>query len=78
MIPDLLISLIPFVVGITVLILQFDLMLLSAVLLLVLLTTTGNGYARGTLACRHCKQGELGCPANLLFNKGTKKIGNRT
>ena len=73
MIPDLLISLIPFVVGITVLILQFDIMLLSAVLMLALLTTSGNGYIRGTLTCRHCKQGELGCPAELLFNKESKK-----
>jgi hypothetical protein len=73
MIPDLLISLIPFIVGITVLILQFDIMLLSAVLMLVLLTTSGNGYIRGTLTCRHCKQGEIGCPANDLFNKGNKK-----
>jgi energy-coupling factor transporter transmembrane protein EcfT len=73
MIPDLLVSLIPFVIGIIILILKFDIMLLSALLMLVLLTTTGNGYIRGTLTCRYCKQGELGCPADLLFNKGNKK-----
>ena len=73
MIPDLLVSLIPFVIGIIILILKFDIMLLSALLMLVVLTTIGNGYIRGTLTCRYCKQGELGCPADLLFNKGNKK-----
>ena len=73
MIPDLLVSLIPFVIGIIILILKFDIILLSALLMLVVLTTTGNGYIRGTLTCRYCKQGELGCPADLLFNKGNKK-----
>jgi hypothetical protein len=73
MIPDLLVSLIPFVIGISILIVKFDIMLLSALLMLVVLTTTGNGFIRGTLTCRYCKQGELGCPADLLFNKGNKK-----
>ena len=73
MIPDILVSLIPFVIGIILLILKFDIILLSALLMLVFLTTTGNGYIRGTLTCRYCKQGELGCPADLLFNKGNKK-----
>ena len=73
MIPDLLVSLIPFVIGIIILISKFDSMLLSALLMLVVLTTTGNGYIRGILTCRYCKQGELGCPADLLFNKGNKK-----
>ncbi|MGD0035824.1 MAG: hypothetical protein ABSC53_00845 [Bacteroidota bacterium] len=72
LIPDLLISLIPFVIGIIILILKFDILLLSALLMLVLLTTTGNGYIRGTLTCRYCKQGELGCPANELFSKRIK------
>jgi hypothetical protein len=70
MIPDILISLIPMVIGIILLIIQFDLILLSALLLLILLTTSGNGYIRGTLTCRYCQQRELGCPAYMLFNKG--------
>ena len=72
-IPDFLVSLIPFVIGIIIFILQFDILLLSEVLTLVFLTTTGNGYIRGTLTCKYCKQSELGCPADLLFNKGNKK-----
>ncbi|MFH1684097.1 MAG: hypothetical protein ABIA67_04360 [Candidatus Margulisiibacteriota bacterium] len=27
------------------------------------------GYLRGSLACKFCKQRELGCPAEQLFSK---------
>jgi hypothetical protein len=67
MIPDLLVSLIPLVTGIVLLIADFNFLLLFAVLLLILLTTSGNGFIRGKLTCRYCKQSELGCPAQLLF-----------
>jgi hypothetical protein len=73
MIPDLLISLIPFIIGIIILILGFDIILLSELLMLLLLTTTGNGFIRGKLTCNYCKQREIGCPADLLFNKETKE-----
>ncbi len=70
MIPDLLVVLLPVVTGIMLMIIVFDILLLSAVIGLVALTTFGNGYIRGKLTCRHCKQRELGCPAEKLFNKG--------
>jgi hypothetical protein len=69
LIPDTLISLIPFVTGIVLIIIKFDFILLSALCLLVLLTTMGNGFIRGTFACKYCKQREIGCPAELFFNK---------
>jgi hypothetical protein len=69
MIPDILLSLIPLVIGIVLLILKFDFILLSAMLLLLIFTTMGNGYIRGTLTCKYCKQKELGCPADTMFNK---------
>jgi len=72
MIPDILISVIPIVTGIILLILKFDIILLSELVLLVLFTTIGNGYIRGKLTCRYCKQKELGCPADALFNKENK------
>jgi hypothetical protein len=65
----MLISLIPVVIGIFLLVLKFDFILLSALLLLILFTTVGNGFIRGTLTCRYCKQQEIGCPADMLFNK---------
>ena len=71
MIPDMLLTLIPLIIGIVLLILHFDLIMLAAVLFLVLLTTSGNGYIRGTLACRYCKQRASGCPAAELFKMKT-------
>ena len=41
----------------------------SAVVLIILLTTLGNAIVRGSLACKHCMQRELGCPAEKLFSK---------
>jgi hypothetical protein len=70
LLPDLLLSLIPVVTGIVLLIIEFDFLILSALILIVLLTTSGNGYIRGNLTCRYCRQRELGCPAIELFNKG--------
>jgi hypothetical protein len=69
MIPDLLISLIPFIIGIILIVIKFDYIVFTALVLLVLLTTSGNGFIRGRLTCRHCKQKEMGCPADKLFNK---------
>ncbi|MCD4817605.1 MAG: hypothetical protein K8S23_02810 [Candidatus Cloacimonetes bacterium] len=69
MIPDILISLIPVVIGIILLIVNFSLILLFILVLLILLTTIGNGFIRGTLVCKYCKQKELGCPADKIFNK---------
>ena len=68
MIPDMLISLVPLVIGIVLLIISFNLILLSALLVLIVLTTFGNSFIRGSLACNHCKQKDLGCPAYELFN----------
>ncbi len=70
MIPDILITLLPLITGIILLISKFDLILLFALLLIIILTTFGNGLIRGSYSCKYCKQKELGCPAELLFNKG--------
>jgi hypothetical protein len=75
MIPDVLVTLIPLGAGIYLLAMDFDFIILSILFLLVFLTTMGNGFVRGTLTCRHCKQKELGCPADLLFNKGKEQDG---
>ena len=69
MIPDFLVSLIPFVTGIVLMIIKFDYLLLIAVVTLLIMTTAGNGFIRGKLTCKFCKQRELGCPADRLFNK---------
>ncbi|KYK23800.1 hypothetical protein AYK24_00780 [Thermoplasmatales archaeon SG8-52-4] len=68
-IPDFMVSLIPLVVGIALIIINFNLILLILVVFLVLLAFPVNGFLRGSIACKHCKQRELGCPAEKLFNK---------
>jgi hypothetical protein len=64
-----LISLLPFIICIVLLIIKFDFILLFAAIILISLTTFGNGFIRGKLTCRYCKQRELACPAEKLFSK---------
>jgi len=68
-VPDLLINLIPFVTSIVLIIISFEIKILIASLLLIILSTMGNGFVRKNLACKYCKQKEYGCPADKLFNK---------
>jgi len=70
--PDFLVSIIPLVFGIISLILRFNWWVLISIILLVILTSAGNGFVRGSLACKFCKQRELGCPAEQLFSKKKK------
>jgi hypothetical protein len=69
MIPDMLVSLIPLVTGIILLFIKFDIELLLSLVLLVILTTVGNGFVRGNLSCKYCIQRDIGCPAEQLFSK---------
>ncbi len=69
LIPDFLVSLIPFGLGIAMLIRSFSWLVLILVAALVFLASVGTGFVRGQLACKYCKQRELGCPAEQLFNK---------
>jgi hypothetical protein len=70
--PDFLVSIIPFTIGIILLILNFNWLNLGLIILLVLLSSFGNGFIRSSLACKYCKQKELGCPAEKLFQKKQK------
>ena len=72
-IPDFLVSLIPVVAGVVMLVVDFDWILLSLVILLLLFASIGNGLIRGSLACKYCKQREIGCPAEQLFSRGKTK-----
>jgi len=69
-IPDLLVFIVPLLTGIFLLILDFNWLLLIAVIILFLLGFGGNGIIRGSLVCKFCKQRELFCPAEQLFQKG--------
>lgn len=69
MIPDMLVVLIPLVVGVILLVQELDWLVLTGIVIMILLTTFGNSYVRGSLTCKYCRQRALGCPAEKLFEK---------
>jgi hypothetical protein len=73
MVPDFLVTLIPLVTGIIFLFIKFSFLLLTATVLLTTLATIGNGYIRGSLTCKFCKQKEFGCPAEKMFSRANER-----
>ena len=71
-VPDFLVFFIPVLAGIILLVHEFTWTVLILIIALLLLGFPGNALVRGKLACRYCKQREIGCPADQLFNP-TKK-----
>ena len=73
MIPDMLVSFVPIIAGIVLLIIRFDFIILAAMALLLVLTTSGNAIIRSNFACKYCRQREIGCPAEQLFSKNKQQ-----
>ena len=71
-VPDFLLFIIPVLAGILLLVQGFSWTILILIMVLLLLGFAGNALVRGQLACRYCKQREIGCPAAELFNKTEK------
>ena len=71
-VPDFLVFIVPMLAGIVLLLREFTWTVLMLVIALFLLGFLGNALVRGQLACRYCKQREIGCPAAQLFDT-TKK-----
>jgi len=69
LLPDFLILLFPLIGGIVLLVTDFNWLILVLLILLLVLSFPGNAFIRGSFACKYCKQKELGCPAEKLFNK---------
>lgn len=67
--PDLAVSIVPIICGIGLLIVDFSWIVLALTIALLALSTAGNALIRGRLACKHCRQRLLGCPAERLFRK---------
>jgi len=67
--PDFLVTLVPMATGILLLVWQFDWLILTLVVILFLLGFAGTGLVRTRIACRYCRQRELGCPAEQIFGK---------
>jgi hypothetical protein len=70
--PDFLVFILPLVGGIIYLIKDFKVPILALLVVLVILSLGGNALLRGALVCKHCKQRELGCPAEQLFGKRSR------
>jgi hypothetical protein len=69
LLPDFMVALIPLGAGITMLVRSFSWFVLLLIVTLAILGSVGTGLVRGQLACKYCKQRELGCPAEQLFSK---------
>ncbi|MCJ2512844.1 MAG: hypothetical protein LN408_00155 [Candidatus Thermoplasmatota archaeon] len=69
LIPDFFVVVIPIIGGIILLFYDFSFVLLGLIILLVIIFFGGTGFIRGSFACKYCKQKELGCPAQNIFNK---------
>jgi hypothetical protein len=67
-IPDLLVFIIPAITAFVLLILNFQWYIFISLLILIFLNFAGNAYIRGQIACKNCKQGEIGCPALEFFS----------
>jgi hypothetical protein len=72
-VPDFFVFFVPVLAGIILLIQEFTWTVLILIIVLFLLGFLGNALVRGQLACRYCKQREIGCPAEQLFNKTKNK-----
>ena len=68
-VPDFLVFIIPVLIGILLLLIEFRLLILILIIVLLVLGFIGNALVRGQLACRYCRQKEIGCPAAQLFDK---------
>jgi len=66
--PDFLVSIVPLIGGIVLLVMNgWDWLIVVLLVLLIALAFGVTPVVMGSLACRHCKQKELGCPAYELF-----------
>jgi hypothetical protein len=71
-VPDFLTFIIPVLAGVLLLVREFSWTILTLTVALLLLGFAGNALVRVRLACRYCKQREIGCPAERLFNTPKK------
>ena len=68
LIPDILIFAFPAIAGIILLIMDFQWYIFLSLAGLIILNSAGNAYVRGQIACKHCRQKDLGCPALNYFD----------
>jgi hypothetical protein len=69
LIPDVLIMLLPLLGGVMLLVRSFSWTVTVEMVLLAALSLGGNAFVRGQIACKYCKQREIGCPAEKFFGE---------
>ena len=69
LLPDMSVVLLPLVGGLALLIQDFSWGVTLMLALLLALSFQGNYAVRSKIACKYCKQRELGCPAERFFSK---------
>jgi hypothetical protein len=73
LLPDFMVLILPLIGGTIYLIRDFTWLIFALMITLTVLSLGGNALMRGALACKYCKQREIGCPAQQLFNKARAK-----
>jgi hypothetical protein len=74
LIPDFMVSIFPVIGAIVLLVMDFNWVLLALLAAMIVLSFGGNAVVRGSFACKYCKQKELGCPAEKLFDKKADSV----
>lgn len=69
LLPDMLVLMIPLIGGIALLVQRFSWSVALMLAALLVLSLNGTYLVRSQLACKYCKQRELGCPAERFFSK---------
>ena len=74
LLPDFLVFLVPALGAAVLMVSHFAWSTAALLLVLIVLVFGGNSAVRSSFACKYCKQRELGCPAERLFNIPKKSI----
>ncbi len=72
LIPDILVFAFPAIAGIILLFTDFQWYILASLVGLIILNFSGNAWVRGQIACKNCRQKDLGCPALDFFKPAVK------
>jgi hypothetical protein len=69
LLPDMLVLIFPLIGGVVLMIQDFSWRMIALLSALVTLSLGGNYVVRSQIACKYCKQREIGCPAEKFFSK---------
>ncbi len=73
LLPDFMVVIFPIAGGIILLVTDFSWLTVAMLAILVILSSVGNAVIRGSLACKYCKQREIGCPAEKMFGQAARE-----